>query len=386
MKFKILVSSFMFAFVMLFSFSFAGCDNHNYSYKQSQEVYQQIIDENPMLFKSTGYVYIRYDNTNIAYPIDPSESESINGQSGAIKLTQKRFNFTKLARYSLDPGTSTENTEAVYEPTLNSSMLILAALFKNSGVSGVTDIPNAKLNDLYAKMVELKQAIAILNTQKLNLESKCHGDDFQEDSRVQGALKNYCTAFLDAIDKACATSEVFTDIYVNYIYSTNSYTEANALSPLAVNVAYLSKIVDIAAYYNSFYLYEINEKVKQGPQTVGDEIVVDAEFNWSIYNEYEKIKSLETIAPADASASKKQKAADIAEMYNIIKSFDGLFYANKANALSSVSIYRNIKDSSNMSVEQTIASDKINEFKNDCKIVKNYFTELTNRIISFNAV
>lgn len=386
MKFKVLLSSFMFAFVMLFSFGFAGCDNNNYSYKQSQDVYLEIISENPMLFKSTGYVYIRYNNTNIAYPIDEGESELINGQSGAIKLTEKRYNFTKLARYSLDPDTSIENTEAVYEPTLNASMLILATYFKNSGVIGIDNIPKDKLNDLHAKMLELKQAITVLNTQKMNLESKCTGTNFQGDSKVQGALKNYCTAFLDAIDKACATSDSFVDIYSNYIYASTSNEETNTLSPLAVNLAYLSKIVDIAAYYNNFYLYDINEQVKKGPQTAGNEIAIDSEFNWSIYNEYERIKSLETAAAPDADSETKQKAAAIVEMYNVIKSYDALFYANKVSAIASVSTYRNIKDSSNMSTEENIAVDKINEFKNDCKIVKNYFTELTNRIKTFNGV
>lgn len=386
MKFKVFVTSFVFAFVLIFSSVFVGCDdNKNYTYQQAQDVYNEMIAENALLFKQSGYVYIRYSNTNIANEINPFEDENAYTYSGAIKLTEKRFNFTKLARYSADPDTYVVNTEAVYEPTLNASMLILATYFKNSGVSGI-DIPKEKLNSLYAKMVDLKSAISILNTQKLNLESKCRGDNFEQDARVQGALKNYCSAFLDAINKACITSDCFIDIYSNYIYTLRNVVGSNSLSPLAVNLEYLTKITDIASYYNNFYLFGINEKVKKGPQAAGSEIEVDEEFDWSIYTEYEQIKSLQTAAGEGADATTLQKEQDVIEAYNMIKSYDGVFYSNKEHALSSISTYRAIKNTSDMSLEETIATNKITEYSNDCKFVKNLFTELTNAILDFNGI
>lgn len=351
---------FVFAFVTIFSVFFVGCDNKNYTYEDSKQVYAKMLSDNSEFFDENGIISITYNSTNL---------------NAAILSGQKNNNFTKLSN-------SLSDSEAVYEPTLRASLMLVSTFLPNSSDTGV-NIDQAKLNNLYSSVNEVSDAMHLLKQAKQQLENTCSNVDFsQSTSAEQLKLKTYCSRFIYVIDKACNLSNVFVDIYKNDIYKIESNIREGALSSTTVNLEYLTKIADIASYYNNFYLYDINEKVKKGPQNAGLEIDIDNEFDWTIIEEFEQIKSKKKAGNfGDPISAAEQEVIDA---YNQIIAYDNVFYANKNSALQSVELYRAIANSSEMSLEEQICTNKIAEFAIDCKIVKNYFTILTEKINAFN--
>ena len=367
------VNKFLLSFALVLcligtSLSFAGCGK-SYTYAELRESYISMVETYPDFFDDENFVDITYNTQNL---------------NNAINNGNKSYNFTKLSN-------DLSNTEAVYEPVLRASLMMASTFLIPSNDIG-TSIPADKLNEAYQSLEELKTCFHNLNEYKTSLLEFFTMQSFdQADSVIQIHLKNYCEELYNTIQVSCDFSELFEQIYANYIFNDESIVRPGALVTGSVRFEYLTKITEFARIYQQFQLSLIHNQILDGPQDASKPIELNETSICSqLLLQYEEIKNCKMEGTINESISNQEQ--NIINAYNNLNKYNDIYYSNYRNALNAVSKYDmetlTLQSSDvQLTTEQQACIDKINEFLNtDCNNILNYMNTIQEYVLIYNGV